>query len=50
MKVSVFKSKMVMVIAQHYFEKDQFHVRQFSDHNEAADFIEFLVSEDSNEN
>lgn len=49
MKISVFKSKMVMVVAQHYFDKDQFHVRQFLNHTEAADFIDFLVSEDSNE-
>lgn len=49
MKISVFKSKWVMIIAQHYFEKDNFHVRQFLNHNEAADFIDFLVSEDSNE-
>ena len=49
MKISVFKSKFVIVIAQHYFEKDQFHVRQFPNHTEAADFIDFLVSEDNNE-
>ena len=49
MKISVFKSKWVMIIAQHYFEKDCFHIRQFADHNEAADFIEFLVSKDNDE-
>jgi len=49
MKISVFKSKWVMIVAQHYFEKDQFHIRQFASQTEAADFIDFLVSEDSNE-
>lgn len=38
-----------MIIAQHYFEKDNFHIRQFADHNEAADFIEFLVNKDNDE-
>ena len=49
MKISVFKSKWVLIIAQHYFDKDLFHMRQFADHNEAADFIEFLVSKDTDE-
>lgn len=49
MKISVFKSKWVMIVAQHYFEKDQFQIRQFASQTEAADFIDFLVSEDSNE-
>ena len=49
MKISVFKSKWVMIIAQHYFEKDTFQIRQFADHNEAADFIEFIVSKDNDE-
>jgi hypothetical protein len=38
-----------MIIAQHYFEKDTFQIRQFADHNEAADFIEFIVSKDNDE-
>jgi hypothetical protein len=49
MKISVFKSKWVMIIAQHYFENDHFQIRQFADHNEAADFIEFLASKDNYE-
>jgi hypothetical protein len=49
MKISVFKSKWVLIIAQHYFDKDHFQIRQFSNHNEAADFIEFLVSKDNDE-
>jgi hypothetical protein len=49
MKISVFKSKWVLIIAQHYFDKDCFHMRQFANHNEAADFIEFLVSKDNDE-
>lgn len=46
MKISVFKSKWVMVVAHHYFDEDKFHVRQFATHNEASDFIEFLISEE----
>lgn len=38
-----------MIVAQHYFEKDKFQIRQFASQSEAADFIDFLVSEDSNE-
>jgi hypothetical protein len=46
LKISVFKSKWVMVIASHYFDEDRFHMRQFATHKEAADFIDFLISED----
>jgi len=45
MKISVYKSKEVLVVAQHYFELDNFHIRHFHEHNEAADYIEFLAKD-----
>lgn len=45
-KVSVFKTKHVLIVAQHYYEIDLFHIRHFDDKNEAASFIEFLANED----
>jgi hypothetical protein len=48
MKISVYKHREVMVIAQHYFDNDRFEIRHFGDQEAAADFIEFLVTnEDS---
>jgi hypothetical protein len=44
MKISVFKHKTVLIIAQHYFESEKFELRYFSDQEEAANFIDFLVS------
>jgi hypothetical protein len=44
MKISVYKHREVMVIAQHYFDNDRFEIRHFGDQEEAADFIEFLVT------
>ena len=44
MKISVFKHKEVMVIAQHYFDNDRFEIRHFRNQEEASDFIEFLVT------
>lgn len=43
LKISVFKAKNVLVVAQHYFDIDKFELRHFSDQNEAAEFIEFLA-------
>ena len=45
MKISVYRTKEVLVVAQHYFDNDMFEVRHFSNQNEAADYIEFLVRE-----
>lgn len=49
MKVSVFKNKYVLVAAQHIYEMDRFIIKQFESHHKAADFLEDLVREDSNE-
>lgn len=46
MKVSVYKNKFVMVIAQNYYDKDSIIIRNFIDQNEAANFIEFLARDD----
>ena len=46
MKVSVFKNKQIMVVAQHYYDLDKIIVKYFLDQNNAADFIEELVSID----
>ena len=43
LKVSVFKSKQIMVVAQHCFDMETVIVRFFIDQNMAADFIEQLV-------
>jgi hypothetical protein len=46
MKISVYKGKFVMVIAQNYYDKDSIIIRNFIDQNEAANFIEFLARDD----
>lgn len=48
-KVSVFKTHNVLLVAQHYYDTHRFLVKQFSKQNDAADFIELLVKEDENE-
>lgn len=47
LKVSVFKNKQIMVVAQHYFDLDKIVVKTFLNQNEAADFIEYLASIDT---
>jgi hypothetical protein len=46
LKVSVYKNKQIMVIAQHCYELETLIIRCFNDQNAAADFIELLVIED----
>jgi len=43
MKISVYKSKQVLIVAQHYYDIDLFEIRHFSGSEEAADYIEFLA-------
>ena len=43
LKVSVFRNKQIMVVAQHCFDMETVLVRFFIDQNMAADFIEQLV-------
>jgi hypothetical protein len=45
-KVSVFKNRQIMVIAQHCFDMEILIIRYFTNQNQAADFIEQLVIED----
>jgi hypothetical protein len=45
LKVSVFKNRQIMVIAQHCFDMELLIIRYFTDQNHAADFIEQLVNE-----
>jgi hypothetical protein len=45
MKISVYKTKEVLVVAQHYFDHDMFAIRHFANQNQAADYIEFLARE-----
>lgn len=47
MKISVYKTKEVLVVAQHYFETEKIDVRHFHDQNEAADYIEFLAKDET---
>jgi hypothetical protein len=46
LKVSVYKNKQIMVIAQNCYEMENLIIRYFNDQNAAADFIELLVIED----
>ena len=49
MKISVFKRNYVMIVAQHYFEADQFFVKQFTHHDDAVNFIDMLALKDDYE-
>jgi len=46
LKVSVFKNKQIMVIAQHCYELEKLLIRYFTNQHQAADFIEQLVIEE----
>jgi hypothetical protein len=46
LKVSVYKNKQIMVIAQNCYDLENLIIRYFNDQNSAADFIELLVIED----
>ena len=45
-KISVWKTKQVMVIAQHNFDLHKIYVECFGTQDAAADFIERVSSED----
>ena len=47
MKISVFKKKDVLLVAQHIFDTEKFIIKHFSNHDIAADFINMLVEKDS---
>ena len=46
LKVSVFKNKQIMVIAQNCYDNEKLYIRYFIDQNMAAEFIEQLVIEE----
>lgn len=46
LKISVWKTKTVMVIAQHNYDLHKIYVEYFDNQNDAADFIERLTSEE----
>ena len=45
LKVSVFKNKQIMIVAQHCYDMENLVIQYFTDQNAAADFIEQLVIE-----
>lgn len=47
MKISVFKKKDVLLVAQHIFDTEKFIIKHFTNHDIAADFINMLVDKDS---
>jgi hypothetical protein len=46
LKISVYKNKQIMVVAQHCYDYERTLITFFTDQNMAADFIEQLVIED----
>jgi hypothetical protein len=46
LKISVYKNKQVMVVAQHCYDYERTLITFFTNQNNAADFIEQLVIED----
>ena len=47
LKISVYRDKYVLLVAQHHYYQEQTIVRFFHDFNEAASFIDFLIEQDS---
>ena len=45
-KISVWKTKQVLVVAQHNYDINQIYVEMFQSQDHAADFIERLTSEE----
>jgi hypothetical protein len=45
LKISVFKSKYVLIVAQNYYATEQMIIKHFSNHDLAATFIDDLVKE-----
>jgi hypothetical protein len=46
LKISVFKTKHVLLIAQNYYATEQIIIKHFKHHDEAADFIDKLIIEE----
>jgi len=47
MKISVYRTKEVLVIAQNYYEPERVLIRQFNNQELAANFLDYLANEDS---
>jgi hypothetical protein len=45
-KISVYKKKDVLVVAQHIFDTEKMVIKQFTHQDEAADFINMIVEKD----
>ena len=46
MKISVYKTKHVLLVAQNYYATEQIIVKHFNHHDDAANFIDNLVIEE----
>ena len=46
MKISVYKTKHVLLIAQNYYATEQIMIQHFKNHDEAAKFIDNLIIEE----
>jgi hypothetical protein len=46
MKISVYKTKHVLLIAQNYYATEQIIIKHFKNHDEAANFIDTLIIEE----
>jgi len=47
MKISVYKTRYVLLVAQHYYDKERFIIQEFPDHDQAASFIDFLAESEN---
>lgn len=43
MKISIFKSKYVMIIGQHFLHENQFFIRWFDNREHASNFLDMLA-------
>ncbi len=46
MKISVYKTKQVLLVAQNYYATEQIIIKHFNHHDEAAKFIDQLAIEE----
>lgn len=44
-KVSVFRNREILLIGQHYYERERVIVKHFTDYNIASDYIDNLAKE-----
>lgn len=47
LKISVYRDKYVLLVAQHCYYQEQAFIRYFADFNEASSFIDFLIEQDN---